>query len=491
MKLINRFTTPAYLAIVVAIGAIVRFYHIAGSSIWHDEGYTMMLAPDGPVEIIHRTARDVHPPLYYITLHYWMNLFGSSEIAARGLSAVFMLLVILLAYGLVRKLYTEDAARLAALFVAVAPFLVRYSQEARMYGMVAFLLLLATYALIQALRGGERWWWLVYALSISASLYTHYYSVFMIVVHWAYVATLTNRKKRSGLFNPWWWGSNVLAAGLFLPWVPSVLAQLKRVQSSFWIPKATIATLPNTLLQFLTFNNFDVAPVDLKVALAIVFAGLVIALFISARKYHGANILMASYALAGPILVVSVSAITKRPIYVDRYFVFAAVGFYCLLGIIYVLGWPFRQRPQLQGLAILGTLAVFAFGIGSVYVQGNHQMKKIGAIVNAQATPGDEIVSGELYTFFDYSYYNHTGIQTMLWSKNGVNGYGETSLIYDRADQIVVRNLVDLHPTSGYLWMVGKTGTKDYYTKIPANWTPVGQKYEYGTSAVQRFKITP
>ena len=33
-----------------------------------------------------RTARDIHPPLYYWLLHLWIRLTGSSEFAIRSLS---------------------------------------------------------------------------------------------------------------------------------------------------------------------------------------------------------------------------------------------------------------------------------------------------------------------------------------------------------------------------------------------------------------------
>jgi hypothetical protein len=198
---------------------------------------------------------------------------------------------------------------------------------------------------------------------------------------------------------------------------------------------------------------------------------------------------MAAYALVGPMLVVILSL--KRPIYVDRYFVFAAVAFYALLGVIYALGPPFAKRRSLQTGAIVVTCAIFAAGIVSVYQQATHQMRKVGEVINTQIKPGDAILSGELYTFFDFSYYNHTGVQTQLWSKNGVNGYGESSLIYDRADQIVVRHLEDVHPASGYVWVVGKTGKKDYYDKVPANWTLAGPKYEFSSSAVRRYHVAP
>src|SRR5205085_11489261 len=94
---------------ILVLGAALRFIDIAKSSIWHDEGYTMMLVPQPVADIITRTGRDVHPPLYYLALHYWTLVFGSSETAARGMSAILSLGTVVVGYLLVRRLVSESA----------------------------------------------------------------------------------------------------------------------------------------------------------------------------------------------------------------------------------------------------------------------------------------------------------------------------------------------------------------------------------------------
>ena len=131
------------LWLALAAGAGLRFINITKSSIWHDEGYSLMLAPQSVSQILARTGRDVHPPLYYLSLHFWLELFGHSELAARSLSLACSVGTIVVIFFLMRDLFGPRPARLAALLAAAAPFLIRYAQEARMYAMVAFWLALA------------------------------------------------------------------------------------------------------------------------------------------------------------------------------------------------------------------------------------------------------------------------------------------------------------------------------------------------------------
>lgn len=481
LKPVKQLSDAWFVSLAVLIGSIVRFVGMSKSSIWHDEGYTMMLSPQSPAHIIARTARDVHPPLYYLTLHYWLKMFGLSEIGARSLSAVLMLGVVIVGFLLVRELFGRPAARLSAVFLALGPFLVRYSQEARMYGMAAFLAILATYALVKATRSKTNGWWIVYSLSIAAGLYTHYYIVFIIALHWLYMLIL--KKPGWGLANKKWWVSNVASLGLFLFWVPTAYRQFTRVQAAFWIPKPTTLTLPSTIAQFLTFTDLGVAGNLIRVVVFLAFFGFVI-WFVSKKKYYPNNVLIAGLTFLAPLLVLILSF--KRPIYVDRYFVFAAAGFYMLLAILIYVMEPWQSRRWLRYLSIMTTVLVFTIGIRNVYTQGTHAMKQVGNYVNAGYQSGDAIISGELYTYFDFSYYNHTGYTAKLIAAGGMSGYGETSLLYDRP-AIALHSFTDARPQSGYVWVIGKPGNNDDF-KVPASWVLLDQ-FQAADSKVEHFRV--
>ena len=493
MSRVRKLGNVGWLAAVLGLGAAVRFASISKSSIWHDEGYTAMISPMSPLEIVARTARDVHPPLYYLALHYWMMLFGTSELALRSLSAVCMLGVVVVVFLIVRELFGEQPARIAALFVSLAPFLVRYSQEARMYAMVAFLLTLATYLLIRARKSGSTIDWVWYGLAIAAALYTHYYAVFMIAAHWLYVATQTDWRRGStgssgaGLRDKRWWLANVGALLLFAPWVPVAYAQFRRVQAGFWIGPVGPGTIPSTLSSYMTYGYLNrVVSAHARELLSLGFVALVVATIVYSRKYRGSIFLISVWAFLAPVAVWLLSF--KRPIYIDRYFVFASVGFYVLLAVLLFVAWPWEKYARVRLASIVIILASFAIGIYGVYDQANHRMKAVGEAVAEKFRPGDGLIAGELYVFFDFSYYNRTGTTLQLLAPGGVGGYGESSLFYDRADQVVVKNYDSIHPRTGHVWVIGKTGKHDYFTKVPSNWA-VLDRVEAGYSVAQEYLV--
>lgn len=474
------------IALILGLAALTRWVGLGQSSVWHDEGYTMMLSAMPLAEIIERTGRDVHPPLYYLAIHTWSLIFGTSEIAVRGFSLVCGVGCVALIYVLVRRLMNERAGRLAALMVACGPFVIRYSQEARMYALVALLVTAASYVLVRALEGKAARWWVLYALLLAAALYTHYYAVFIIPVHIGYAWYRRgglNHLLRDGR----WWSANLAAAGLFALWLPVAYGQFSRVQGGFWIPEPTITTLPNSLLQLMTFTDLALIPPLLKVMLLAVVLGGLAAMLVRWRQHRQTLGLLAGWTLLPPLAVLAASL--ARPVYVDRYFVYSAVAAYALIGIAIAMSAYLGRRPRLQIASLALVLLIFGYGRFQVWDQSDHQMRTVGSHVSANYLPGDAVVSGELYTFFDFSYYNKSGQELQLLAPDGLTGYGESSLIYDRADQIVVRSLGDVRPASGRVWVVGKTGQHDYFNRVPSSWRQVGPPFEAGYAAARLYQV--
>ena len=85
------------------------------------------------------TAQDIHPPLYYALLHGWTAILGTGPAALRLLSVVVGVLTIPLLYLVARRMFTRRVALLATFLLTISPLHVYYSQEVRMYGLVALL----------------------------------------------------------------------------------------------------------------------------------------------------------------------------------------------------------------------------------------------------------------------------------------------------------------------------------------------------------------
>ena len=80
---------------------------------WRDEAFSWAIASRG-ARILPLTARDFNPPLYYLLLFAWMQVFGSSEIAMRSLSVLFFAGTLWVLWRFLIDLLTVPPRRAAA-----------------------------------------------------------------------------------------------------------------------------------------------------------------------------------------------------------------------------------------------------------------------------------------------------------------------------------------------------------------------------------------
>jgi mannosyltransferase len=165
------------LAGVLAMATAVRLHWIGLGSLDIDEAFALWVARHPLRGIWPVLARlDDHPPLYYLALHAWVRVFGDTPVMLRMLSVATGVLTVALASALGRLAGGRALGVLAALLIALAPDLVRWSQEARMYALEASALTGATVAAATLLAGDgrSRAAWMGYVGATSAAVWTDY-----------------------------------------------------------------------------------------------------------------------------------------------------------------------------------------------------------------------------------------------------------------------------------------------------------------------------
>ena len=83
----------------------LRVYRLGVESLWYDETVSVYLAGQSVPGLVAHTAGDIHPPGYYLLLHAWLRLAGSSEFAVAFLSLFFGLFLVALAYRLAARMF--------------------------------------------------------------------------------------------------------------------------------------------------------------------------------------------------------------------------------------------------------------------------------------------------------------------------------------------------------------------------------------------------
>lgn len=136
--------------IILIFSAILRIIKI-DQSLWWDEAINIVYAKNLPFWdfVTKYPIGDFHPPGYFAILWVWTHFFGFSEIASRIPSVIFGVGTVFLIYLLGKEVFNKKIGVIAALFMALSPLHVYYSQEARMYSLATFAVILSFYFLIK------------------------------------------------------------------------------------------------------------------------------------------------------------------------------------------------------------------------------------------------------------------------------------------------------------------------------------------------------
>lgn len=179
--------TIAPIVALVAVGAALRFPTLDRQSFWLDELVTVDLLDRRLGDALAEIPRtEATPFLYYVVAWAWGSLFGLGEVGLRSLSALAGTATIPVAYGAGAVLVSRRAGLVAGALVAVNPFLVWYSQEARAYALLALVAAGSVLAFGLALRGG-RPAFAAWATLAAVAIATHYYAVFLVAAEAAWL----------------------------------------------------------------------------------------------------------------------------------------------------------------------------------------------------------------------------------------------------------------------------------------------------------------
>lgn len=120
-----------------------------------------------------------------VALHYWVGIFGTSDVAARGMSVFFSLLTLMLAFYFARRYLDNDLYSLGVVaLLAVNIWLILNSQLVRTYSFTTFFAFLSTVVFFDIVfRGKGGWRYAVYVFAAVMTLGGHHMALSVFIGH--------------------------------------------------------------------------------------------------------------------------------------------------------------------------------------------------------------------------------------------------------------------------------------------------------------------
>jgi len=183
------------------VAAIARFATLSLQSFDHDEAVTAgrVIVPGLLHTLKHVAAGERSPPLYYILAWAWSRFFGTGEVGLRSLSAPIGTLTVPAAYLAGRELVSRRVGLLGAALVALNPYLIWYSQEARSYALMVLFVTLGLALLGRSLRTRDPGSLGLWALASALAICSHYFAAFAVAPQAALLLATTGASRRRAI----------------------------------------------------------------------------------------------------------------------------------------------------------------------------------------------------------------------------------------------------------------------------------------------------
>jgi len=245
-----------HIAIII-IGIIFVSIPVFHSNIWFDESYSVSISNHSFTEIWSIGGHDVHPILYYWVLHIINLIFGDQIILYRIFSLLCIVILGVIGYTHIRKDFGENTGILFSFLAFFFPTNVVYAGEIGMYTMAMLLVTLMSIYAYRIYRNRDKKYiknWILFFIFSIASAYTHYYGLMAaglvnIMLFISFIIEAKKEKKFTYNLKAFLI-SGVMHVILYMPWVISLLVQIKQVSAGFWIS----IKFPDTLIEFFTFQ---------------------------------------------------------------------------------------------------------------------------------------------------------------------------------------------------------------------------------------------
>ncbi|MFH1933662.1 MAG: glycosyltransferase family 39 protein, partial [Pseudomonadota bacterium] len=402
------------LAAIILVGLSLSLNRLEEKSLWQDEITTVQIASSG-IPQIYQSLEGMHmaPPLYYLVLHYFLKI-GSNEVIARLPSVFFFVLSIFGCFLVATLLFDKTVALLAALLFALSPLQIQYAQEARMYSMCQFFLLMSFFFLLKALESHKPAHWIFYIVMTALGAYTHYFVLFylfiqgLILIGMTWKQLVSSFKEKSGrlkeAFKPLLW----FAAGLFcvfLLYLPRMSSSLARSQGA-GLEQSFSQSLEQTLRFFGGALKNDLPPLYI-----LLFVWGITASWLAGKNKEG---LQASVWALLPFPLIFLFLTVANSFFAVRYVLFSHAPYLILIsfGLVYAV----RQvhllwKPSIflkkifTAICVLIVCAVHIAPIQAMYKRPKQPWRELVVFLNKNVEPTEAVFISPQWQWILLDYY--------------------------------------------------------------------------------------
>lgn len=299
----NRYNNLSY--IILTILSLFSISLIFNNNVWFDEAYTLSLIQHNYSEVIEILKSDMHPPLYFISLKFFCEIFGYSIPITKAFSVLGYIATLSLGLTVIKKHFGRKTSTVYMLTVGAIPMSLYFSVQQRSYQWSIFFVTLCFIEALLFIKSCKYRHCIIFVIAALFAAYNHIYALLAVGIIFAflniYIFTKSKKLIKTIIL------SDISIIIGYFPWIFPLLYQTESASGSFWLK--------------------SVEPLSV-----VVFAsGIVISTLILAKKEN--RRLSVIFAITCVLSVQAIGLLVTifiRPFYIARYSVVIS-GIFALL----------------------------------------------------------------------------------------------------------------------------------------------------------------
>jgi mannosyltransferase len=495
----SRFTPYVLIALAFAL----RLQSLAFQSLWRDEADAIRFALVPLPDMLKTFSQPgFNGPLYFLLLRGWIDLAGQSEFAIRFPSLLFGVISLALIYSLGTRLFSRPIGLIAATLLAVSGYHVWYSQEAKMYTLIAALALAAIYCLRRGLEDGQARCWSSVVVCTSLAVYAHILAALLIPVEmllavawWPRTARRHRRRLTPALIS---------FAVLSVPYLPLAVWQLPLIfqPGETGFNQYTLGQMLNVLNGAYTrgiLNSLDDtwAVIVAGLAVALVLLGVLTRLSKNNRAPSAAGL---AIWLTLPVLAIWFVSL-HRPLFTDRYVIWIMPAYYLAIALGLDAVWHARSaqslwRGAVRAAAAVSGIVLIVTSALSINAQATTPYKSdfrsAAKVVAAAIQPGDVLMFQISYIQYTFDYYYQTPHTSLAGPYTNYPGNNDG---YQDSEATVFAQLDRVFQDQRGVWLIASEvslwDTRNLLQRwLEAHGAPT-QQHSFAQVTVTRYQLPP
>jgi hypothetical protein len=338
-------------------------------ALWDDEFVTANVVSHPLEKVLLIESGDVHPPLYFLLLRIFVSAFGQSALVMKIFSIIPAFLTMLLLVRFLLKGFGAKATIFGLLAFAASSANLHYALEVRMYMWALFFVTLGIVAAWSVVKTNKLASWLILLVAVECAAYTHYYAGVTAGIGGGLLFLWFLRYDRKRL--PHLVGFAVVAAALYLPWLPHLLRAFTQTDGGFWIAPMGISGAIGCFTNYFWAGGEFLMPFYALLAYAVF-----VCFFIKKGKTQKEYFVLAAFSISVLLALACITvSLFSHPLHAARYFFPISGAVWLLFGVAAASIKNRRLTISIGAFLLALVFASYSWALYSEATEGKEQKR--------------------------------------------------------------------------------------------------------------------